>query len=109
MPLYDSGIQPVWLEIRNGTDSRMRYAPVGHGSGLFFPQEVAYVHKSGFSRQGKVEMNRYFYDMGMPRRIPPGESRSGFVFTHARPGTKAFNVDLFGASRDNDVSFTFFY
>ena len=53
-------------------------------------------------------MNHYFYDMGMPRRIPPGESRSGFVFTHARPGTKAFNVDLFGASRDNDVSFTFF-
>ena len=108
LPLYDSGIQPVWIEVRNGTDSRMRYAPVGTDPDYFSPQEVAYVHKSGFSKQGKVEMNRYFYDMGMPRRIPPGESRSGFVFTHARPGTKAFNVDLFGASRDNDVSFTFF-
>ena len=108
LPLYDSGIQPVWLEVRNGTDTRMRYAPVGTDADYFSPQEVAYVHRGGFSKQGKVKMNRYFYDMGMSRVIPPGESRSGFVFTHARPGTKAFNVDLFGASRDNDVSFTFF-
>ena len=108
LPLYDSGIQPVWLEVRNGTDSRMRYAPVGTDPDYFSPQEVAYVHRGGFSKEGKVAMNHYFYDMGMTRRIPPGESRSGFVFTHARPGTKAFNVDLFGASRDNDLSFTFF-
>jgi hypothetical protein len=108
LPLYKSGIQPVWLEIHNGTDSRMRYAPVGTDSEYFSPQEVAYVHRAGFSKQGKVEMNYYFYEVAMPRRIPPGESRSGFVFTHARPGTKAFNVDLFGASRDNDLSFTFF-
>jgi hypothetical protein len=53
-------------------------------------------------------MNHYFYETAMPRRIPPGETRSGFVFTHAHPGTKAFNVDLFGGSRANDLSFTFF-
>jgi hypothetical protein len=108
LPLYDSGIQPVWLEVRNGTDSRIRYAPVGTDRDYFSPQEVAYVHRAGFSKQGKIDMNRYFYDMAMPRRIPPGESRSGFIFTHAHPGTKAFNVDLFGPSRDNDLSFTFF-
>ena len=108
LPLYDSGIQPVWLEVHNGTDSRIRYAPVGTDSDYFSPLEVAYVHRSGFSKQGKVDMNHYFYETAMPRRIPPGESRSGFIFTHARPGTKAFNVDLFGPSRDNDLSFTFF-
>ncbi len=108
LPLYDSGIQPVWLEIHNGTDSRIRYAPVGTDSEYFSPQEVAYVHRSGFSKEGKVKMNYYFYEMAMPRMIPPGERRSGFVFTHARPGTKAFNVDLFGPSHDNDLSFTFF-
>jgi len=108
LPLYDSGIQPVWLEVRNDTDSRMRYAPVGTDPDYFSPQEVAYVHRAGFSKEGKVDMNHYFYEMAMPRRIPPGESRSGFIFTHAHPGTKAFNVDLFGASRDNDLSFTFF-
>ncbi len=108
LPLYDSGIQPVWLEVHNGTDSQIRYAPVGTDSEYFSPQEVAYVHRGNFSNEGKVKMNHYFYAMTMPRRIPPGESRSGFVFTHARPGTKAFNVDLFGPSHDNDLTFTFF-
>jgi hypothetical protein len=108
LPLYESGIQPVWLEVHNGTDSRIRYAPVGTDREYFSPQEVAYFHRAGFSKQGKVKMKYYFHEAAMPRRIPPGESRSGFVFTHARPGTKAFNVDLFGSSRDNDLSFTFF-
>ncbi len=108
LPLYDSGIQPVWLEVRNGTDSQIRYAPVGTDREYYSPQEVAYVHQGNFSKEGKVEMNYYFYEMAMPRRIPPGETRSGFVFTHAQPGTKAFNVDLFGPSPDNDLSFTFF-
>ncbi|NND36606.1 MAG: hypothetical protein HKN81_05655 [Gammaproteobacteria bacterium] len=108
VPLYDSGIQPVWLEVRNGTDSQIRYAPVGTDREYFAPQEVAYVHRGGFAKDGRKQMNRYFYDMAMPRRIPAGETRSGFIFTHAHPGTKAFNVDLFGPSRDNDLSFTFF-
>jgi hypothetical protein len=108
MPLYENGIQPVWLEVDNQTDSQMRYALVGTDPEYFSPQEVAYVHRSGFSKDAKVKINRYFYDNSMPRRIPAGERRSGFIFTHARPGTKSFNVDLFGSSRDNDVSFTFF-
>lgn len=108
LPLYDSGIQPVWLEVRNGTDSQIRYAPVGTDPDYFAPQEVAYVHRGAFSKEGKKAMNYYFYEMAMPRRVPAGETRSGFVFTHAYPGTKAFNIDLFGPSRDNDLSFTFF-
>jgi hypothetical protein len=108
LPLYEDGIQPVWLEVRNGTDSQIRYAPVGTDPDYFSPGEVAYVHRKGFSKEGKVRMNYYFYDMAMPRRIPAGETRSGFIFTHAHPGTKAFNVDLFGPRRENDLSFTFF-
>ncbi len=108
LPLYDSGIQPVWIKVRNGSDDWIRYAPVSTDREYFSGQEVAYVHKGAFSKEARKQMNHYFFDMGMPRRIPPGESRSGFVFTHAQPGTKAFNVDLFGASREQDLSFTFF-
>jgi hypothetical protein len=108
IPLYDSGIQPIWLQVENRTNDWIRYAPVGTDREYFSPEEVAYVHKGGFSGQGRTTMFRYFYDTAMPRRIPPGETRSGFVFTHAHPGTKAFNVDLFGASRADDLSFTFF-
>jgi hypothetical protein len=108
IPLYDDDIQPVWLEVENRSSGWIRYAPVGTDREYFSPQEVAYVHKGRFSGAAKKDMYRYFQDMAMPRRIPPGEKRSGFVFTHAQPGTKAFNVDLFGPARVDDLSFTFF-
>ena len=108
LALYDSGIQPIWLQVDNNSGDLVRYAPVGTDPEYFSPLEIAYMNRGAFSKQGKLDMNRHFYEMAMPRRIPAGESRSGFVFTHARPGTKAFNVDLFGASRDDDLSFTFF-
>lgn len=108
LPLYDSGIQPIWLKIDNGSDDWIRYAPVGTDREYFSGQEVAYVHKGAFSSDGRKQMNYYFHEMTMPRRIPPGESRSGFVFTHLQPGTKAFNVDIFGPSQEQDLAFTFF-
>jgi hypothetical protein len=108
LPLYEGGIQPVWLKIHNGSDARTRYAPVGTDPEYFSSQEVSYVHRSGYSKDAHRKMNFYFHEMSMSRRIPAGETREGFVFTHARPGTKGFNVDLFGATRDNDASFTFF-
>jgi len=53
-------------------------------------------------------MDHRFHDTSMPRQILPGETVSGFVFTHADPGTKAFNVDVFGAGNTQAYHFTFF-
>jgi len=50
-------------------------------------------------------MERYLHDSGMPRRIFPGEARSGFVYTRSRSGTKGFNVDIFGDVQDHSFSF----
>ena len=50
-------------------------------------------------------MERRFHGLAMPRYIDPGESRAGFIFTHADFGAKGFNVDLFGP--ENLLSFTF--
>jgi hypothetical protein len=38
--------------------------------------------------------------------VAPGETRSGFVFTHATKGTKGFNLELYGDMQA--MSFTFF-
>jgi hypothetical protein len=40
-PIYDSRIQPVWLEVENGAPYSLRYAPVGTDSLYFSPLEVA--------------------------------------------------------------------
>ena len=39
VPLYEQGIQAVWLEIENGTDKQLRYAPVGTDLEYFSPLE----------------------------------------------------------------------
>ena len=106
VPMYKRGIQPVWLEVENSSEEFLRFALSSVDREYFSPLEVAYMHKSGFSKQARAEMEQRFYDSAMPRIIPPGESRSGYVFTHTRPGTKSFNVDLYG--NDDDVSFAFF-
>jgi hypothetical protein len=107
IPVYKRRIQPVWLEVENRGRHRVRFAPVGVDRNYFPPHEVWYTHRKGFSKPGGKAMEKYLHDIAMPRIIPPGETRSGFVFTNASPGTKGFNVDLFGAGRQ-DGSSTFF-
>lgn len=107
VPLYERGIQPVWFEVENRGPVRLRFAPTGVDRIYLSPLEVAYLHREGFSGTARAAMERYYHDATMPRFVRPGETKSGFVFTNARPGTKAFNVDLFGADL-NDHSFAFF-
>jgi len=105
LPLYDQGIQPIWLEVENRGSTQVRYAPVGTDSDYFAPLEVAYTNRSGFSDTARSEMELRFHELAMPRYIDPGETRSGFVFTHAAFGAKGFNVDLFGST--DSYHFTF--
>jgi hypothetical protein len=65
------------------------------------------MNRGGYSDEGQLAMERWLFESAIDRRIPSGEKRSGFVFTHLKPGTKGFNVDLI--SRElRSYSFTFF-
>ena len=105
IPLYEQGIQPVWLEVKNAGPERVRYMPVGTDRFYFSPLEVAYTNRGGYTDEARVEMEKLFHGLSMPRYVEPGETRSGFVFTHADHGAKGFNVDLIGSGEL--VSFTF--
>jgi hypothetical protein len=106
-PLYKRGIQPIWLEIENNDEEPLWFLPVGLGPDYFPPLEVAYMHRSRFSKRVNNQMEQYFYEKTMGNYIAPGSVRSGFVFTQLDMGTKGFNVDLIG--EDFQVrTFTFF-
>lgn len=107
IPVYDRRVQPIWLEVKNASGSRVRFAPVGTDPDYFSPMEIWFTNHGGFSKQGSEDLQKRLYEIGMPRQIPNGTTRSGFVFTHASPGTKSFTVDLFGAG-GNDHHFLFF-
>jgi hypothetical protein len=111
IPIYDRGIQPVWLEVINNSDSRARVVLSSIDREYFSPLEVAYMHKKHFSKQGWMDMEKFLYANALPRQIAPRQTVSGFVFTHASKGTKAFNVDIFDTNTGNDrpyEQFTFF-
>ncbi len=104
--LYAGGVQPVWIEVQNAGEEALRFAPVGTDREYFLPLEVAYVNRGGLSKESRDAMNRRFYTSAMRRAVDAGASISGIVLTHAEPGTKGFNVDLFGS--ELSFRFTFF-
>ena len=106
LDLYAQGIQPIWLEVQNSGEHLARLSIWRIDRDYFSPIEVAYMNRKKFSKQGYQDMERWFFDHGLRRRVPAGESRSGLVFTNFRPGTKGFNLDIFSSRQS--ASFTFF-
>ncbi|MEJ2256816.1 MAG: LssY C-terminal domain-containing protein [Woeseiaceae bacterium] len=107
LPLYSQGIQPVWLEVTNTGSRGLRLLIASIDRDYYSPLEVAWMNRGGYSDKGKADMERWFYENAIDRRIPPGETRSGLVYTHLTPGTKGFNVDVVASDLDS-YSFTFF-
>ena len=103
--LYDHNIQPVWLEISNRGEENVRFAMVSVDPDYFSPLEVSYTLKKGFSKEARAAMDERFHGSGIERFVSPGETISGFVFTHLSPGTKSFNVDLFGLTTMQNFAF----
>lgn len=109
IPVYKRGIQPVWLEISNNSDSLARFIHYSVDHDYFSPLEVAYMHRKYFSNQGWKDLEKFLDENAMPRMIPAGETISGYVFTNATNGTKSFNVDIVHTFDDSQhEEFTFF-
>ncbi len=105
LDLYAQGIQPVWIKVENTSDVRARIITWSIDRDYFSPIEVAYMNRKRFSKEGYAAMERWFRDNGLARQVPPGESRSGLVFTNLRPGTKGFNLTLGHAGTAVDLTF----
>ena len=107
LSLYEKGVQPVWIEVENNSADLLRLSIWSIDSDYYSPLEVAWMNRKGYSGEGQAAMERSLYDAAIDRRIPPGEKSSGFVFTHLKPGTKGFNVDLI-SDQLRSYTFTFF-
>ena len=106
IPLYKRGIQPVWLEIKNSTDTPITFLPVGLDPQYFTPLEVANVDVDSSKLPPASMVDEFFLNQSMTLQIEPDAELSGFIFTKLDEGTKAFNVDIVG--RDYFDTFTFF-
>lgn len=99
------GIQAVWIEIDNRTESPLYYLPVTTDQQYFSPLEVAWKVKGKFNKEGEQAVDRMFVERAMPVNLPPGEQTSGFVFTNRDLGIKVVNVVLLGGGKSWQTSF----
>lgn len=105
LDLYAQGIQPVWIRVDNRTESQARVVTWSIDPDYFAPIEVAYMNRKRFSKQGYADMERWFHENGLQRRIAAGGVASGLVFTNLQPGTKGFNLTLVHDGQTRETTF----
>lgn len=103
--LYKKKIQPVWLEIKNGTDDEMLFMPRSIDPDYFAPLEVAQKTSWTWSKQANKEKKWFYYEHQMPLVIPPGKTISGFVFTNRSRGVRWVLVEVFSEHETVHIEF----
>jgi hypothetical protein len=94
LDLTATGVQPVWIEVENGTPAPMILLRTGIDPDYFSPHEMAWAAHSRFDGGANARIDEWFNSRGFRNPIPPGMRRSGVVFTNPARGTKLLNVDL---------------
>ncbi len=131
--MAQKGMQPVWIDIHNGSDNAYRLEPFSIDRAYYTPLEAAYVNHFAMlkrllsfgllawifvpmlpllpfklfgARRANRRMNAFFKEQGYPAGpIAPGGKRSGFVFTTLQEGMKEVHPELRAA--DDVLRFRF--
>ena len=101
-----SGVQPVWIEVRNETDQALWLLRSGTDPDYFSPLEVAWSTHLKFRGATNARIDAHFERLAFPNPVPPRGTSSGILFTNPQPVTKLLNVDLLGNKRM--IPFTLF-
>ncbi len=105
MPVIEKGIQPVYVEIENGSGAPLWYMPITTDRSYFSAAEVAYRFHDSLHPERSVTNSRRAEQLAMPMAIPAGATASGFVYTHLETGLKFLT---FGLLKDgNEIAFRF--
>ena len=94
-----TGVQPVWIEVRNDTSQFLWLLRAGTDPDYFSPHEVAWSAHVALGGQTNARIDAHFDDLAFPNPIPAHSTRSGLLFTNGQPVTKLLNVDLLGDRR----------
>lgn len=94
--INSTGVQPVWIEVRNNSTHTLWLMRAGTDPSYFSPLEVAWPLHTKFAKKSNASIDAYFNAHSFQSPIPPGTTRSGILFTNPHLGTHVFNVDLLG-------------
>ena len=103
--LDQRGIQPLWLEIENGSERLVYFLPTGLDPEYFAPLEVAFLYGGPFPDEGKAALSEHLQALSFDSRSPiaPGETVSGFVYANRADPSMLVNVDLIGREWSDSI------
>ena len=93
------GVQPVWVQVQNDSDSDARYLPILTDPNYFAPQEVAEQLHGWLSAVRNARLDALFARSAMPIYVAPHSVAAGFIYTHPDGGLKLINVGLIAGQR----------
>lgn len=94
--LAGAGIQPVWVKVANREAIGFMIPPIIVDPEYFSPMEAAWQAHGWLSGATNARIDAHFRSLHLPRRVEPGETVSGFVFTNLDEGFKYVSVELVG-------------
>jgi len=96
--LSERGIQPLWLEIENGTNRPFIFLPTGLDPEYFAPLEVAFLYGDDLTEEGRATLAEHIKELSFDSRklIYPGETVSGFVYVNRFDPSLVAEVTLIG-------------
>jgi hypothetical protein len=94
--LWKERIQPIWIEVDNGTDHALWLPRVAVDHDYYPTLEASYRSRRFAAPRTNARIDDYFRKNELPLIHLPGQRRSGFVFAEYVRDAKAFNVELLG-------------
>lgn len=103
--LKQRDVQPLWLEVENGSEHRFHLLRTGLDPEYFAPLEVAFLYEGSFDDQGDATLGEHLEALSFDSRslILPGETESGFVFINGT-NPSMVDVDLVGQEWSRRIS-----
>jgi hypothetical protein len=96
--LGSKDIQPIWLEIANGSERPFVFLPTGLDTEYFAPNETSFLFADQFDSESQETLSIFLEEVSLTSRDPiePGETARGFVFVNRVDSTAVVDVVLVG-------------
>ncbi|MBB5419893.1 hypothetical protein HDG42_005963 [Paraburkholderia sp. JPY171] len=94
--INDTKVQPLWIEVHNGTSQALWMLRSGTDPDYFSPDEVAWSMHTMLGGSTNRSMDDYFRSLRFGNPIAPGATQWGILFTNPDRGIKLVNIDVFG-------------
>lgn len=101
-----TGVQSIWVEVRNQTSEPLWLLSPGSDPDYFSPLEVAWSMHTLLGGATNARIDDHFNRLGFTNPILPGETRSGLLFVNPERLTRLLNIDL--AQTKRLIPFTLF-